>query len=88
MITKIELEEKVDNIQDQVDNIQGELDTMNREAVSFRSYVNRQFESIDMKMGGMATKEDLRNTEARLTKALTELSKTVTRIAEKVGVSL
>ena len=81
MITKIELEEKVDNIQSQ-------LDTMNREAASFRSYVNHQFESIDMKMGGMATKEDLRNTEARLTKALTELSKTVTRIAEKVGVSL
>jgi len=81
MITKIELEEKVDNIQSQ-------LDTMNREAVSFRSYVNRQFESIDMKMDGMATKGDLRDTEVRLTKALTEITKTVTRIAEKVGVSL
>jgi hypothetical protein len=86
MITTTELDKKIDNIQDQ-------LNIMNREATSFRVYVNRQFEFIFETMASkddlyeleyrlrreMATKDDLKALESRLMKA-------VLKIAEKVEV--
>ena len=78
MITHTQLEQKIDNVQHQ-------LNSMAREGAAFRGYVNKQFERI---YETMATKDDLRRVEARLSDRLDVQCVIIVKIAQKLGVSL
>ena len=58
MITKLLLQEKINNIQDQVDKIR-------REGDAFKPHVNKQVERIDQIYKEMATKEDLKRLDTK-----------------------